>query len=98
MSASNSQSDDSEQVNFGYQKVSAAEKTERVGEVFRAVARRYDVMNDIMSLGSHRIFKRMVLHMSGVRSGGQVLTSPGYRRHGRSICWRCRNQWAGGPS
>ena len=52
MSASNSQSDDSEQVNFGYQKVSAAEKTERVGEVFRAVARRYDVMNDIMSLGS----------------------------------------------
>ena len=77
MSASDSQSEDSEQVNFVYQKVSAAEKTERVGEVFRAVARRYDVMNDIMSLGSHRIFKRMVLHMSGVRSGGQVLDLAG---------------------
>ena len=64
MSVSDSKSTDSEQVNFGYQKVSATEKTERVGEVFRAVADRYDVMNDIMSLGSHRIFKRMVLHLS----------------------------------
>ena len=45
MSVSDSKSTDSEQVNFGYQKVSATEKTERVGEVFRAVADRYDVMN-----------------------------------------------------
>ena len=45
--------------------------------MFRAVARRYDVMNDTMSLGSHCIFKRMVLHMSGVRSGGQVLDLAG---------------------
>ena len=63
MSSKQQQSDSSAQVNFGYQKVSAAEKTERVGAVFRAVAKRYDVMNDIMSLGTHRIFKRMVLHM-----------------------------------
>ena len=43
MSSKQQQSDSSAQVNFGYQKVSAAEKTERVGAVFRAVAKRYDV-------------------------------------------------------
>lgn len=77
MSASKQPSDESEQVNFGYQTVSAEEKTARVGAVFRAVARRYDVMNDIMSLGTHRIFKRMLLHMSGVREGGRVLDLAG---------------------
>ena len=77
MSSKQQQSDSSAQVNFGYQKVSAAEKTERVGAVFRAVAKRYDVMNDIMSLGTHRIFKRMVLHMSGLRQGHRVLDLAG---------------------
>ena len=77
MSSKQQQSDPSAEVNFGYQKVSAAEKTERVGAVFRAVAKRYDVMNDIMSLGTHRIFKRMVLHMSGLRQGHRVLDLAG---------------------
>ena len=62
-----------EEVNFGYQKVSPEEKTKRVGEVFKAVADRYDVMNDLMSFGTHRIFKRMVLQMSGARAGHNIL-------------------------
>ncbi len=66
-----------QQVNFGYRKVSAEQKTELVGEVFHRVAQRYDVMNDLMSFGTHRIFKRMVLQMSGVRSGHTVLDLAG---------------------
>ena len=77
MSTNQQQPDSEKQVNFGHQKVSAEEKTERVSAVFRAVAKRYDVMNDIMSLGSHRIFKRMVLHMSGIRQGANVLDLAG---------------------
>ena len=77
MSTNQQQPDPETKVNFGHQKVSAEEKTERVGAVFRAVAKRYDVMNDIMSLGSHRIFKRMVLHMSGIRQGANVLDLAG---------------------
>ena len=68
---------DPDQVNFGYRKVSPAEKTELVGDVFRRVAKRYDVMNDLMSLGTHRLFKRMVIQMSGVRPGHTVLDLAG---------------------
>ena len=77
MSANNQQPDSAKKVNFGHQEVSPEEKTERVNAVFRTVAKRYDVMNDIISFGSHRIFKRMVLHMSGVRAGGKVLDLAG---------------------
>jgi demethylmenaquinone methyltransferase/2-methoxy-6-polyprenyl-1,4-benzoquinol methylase len=62
---------------FGFEKVTAAEKTRRVGEVFRSVARRYDVMNDLMSLGSHRLMKRMTVELSGVRRGDRVLDLAG---------------------
>lgn len=65
------------QVNFGHKKVSPEEKTELVGEVFRRVADRYDIMNDLMSLGTHRLFKRMVIQMSGVRPGHSVLDLAG---------------------
>jgi len=64
-------------VDFGFKKVSPAEKTELVGNVFRSVAERYDVMNDLMSLGTHRLFKRMVIQMSGVREGHCVLDLAG---------------------
>lgn len=64
-------------VNFGFKKVSPTAKTELVGNVFRSVAERYDVMNDLMSLGTHRIFKRMVIQMSGVREGHRVLDLAG---------------------
>ena len=62
---------------FGFERVSAAEKTRRVGEVFRSVADRYDVMNDLMSLGTHRLMKRMTVEMSGVRAGDHVLDLAG---------------------
>ena len=64
-------------VDFGYKKVSPDEKTELIGNVFRRVAERYDIMNDLMSLGSHRLFKRMVVEMSGVREGHHVLDLAG---------------------
>ena len=62
-----------EAVSFGFEQVSPEEKTRRVGGVFAAVADRYDLMNDLMSLGTHRLFKRMVLQMAGVREGHHVL-------------------------
>lgn len=62
---------------FGYQQVPVGEKAERVAGVFRSVAPRYDIMNDLMSLGSHRLMKRMVLELSGVRAGDQVLDLAG---------------------
>ena len=64
-------------VNFGHRKVSPEEKTELVGDVFKRVAGRYDVMNDLMSLGTHRLFKRMVVDSSGVRPGNLVLDLAG---------------------
>ncbi len=68
---------DHESVNFGHQKVTPEEKTRRVGDVFRSVAQRYDVMNDLMSLGSHRLMKRMTVEMSGARAGHRVLDLAG---------------------
>lgn len=64
-------------VDFGYRKVSPHEKTRLVGGVFERVAARYDVMNDLMSLGTHRLFKRMTVEMSGVRPGMRVLDLAG---------------------
>ena len=58
---------------FGYQQVPEDEKTRRVGEVFKSVASNYDLMNDLMSLGLHRVWKRFALDMSGVREGSHVL-------------------------
>ena len=68
---------DDEPVDFGFQKVPAAEKARRVGRVFESVAQRYDVMNDLMSMGSHRIMKRITIEMSGVRAGHRVLDLAG---------------------
>ncbi len=64
-------------VDFGFRKVSPEEKTRLVGGVFERVAERYDVMNDLMSLGTHRLFKRMTVEMSGVRPGMRVLDLAG---------------------
>ena len=58
---------------FGYQQVPEEEKAKRVGDVFKSVAPSYDVMNDLMSLGLHRVWKRFALEMSGVREGSRVL-------------------------
>jgi demethylmenaquinone methyltransferase/2-methoxy-6-polyprenyl-1,4-benzoquinol methylase len=64
-------------VQFGYERVSPGEKTRRVEGVFRSVADRYDLMNDLMSLGSHRLMKRMTIEMSGVRAGHTVVDLAG---------------------
>lgn len=58
---------------FGYQQVPEGEKVRRVGEVFRSVASNYDLMNDLMSMGLHRYWKRFTIEMSGVRPGQAVL-------------------------
>jgi len=58
---------------FGYQQVPEDEKARRVGAVFRSVAPSYDVMNDLMSLGLHRVWKRFAIEMAGVRTGHRVL-------------------------
>lgn len=62
---------------FGYRQVPAADKTRLVGEVFTSVAARYDLMNDLMSMGVHRLWKRHFVHTSGVRPGDQVLDLAG---------------------
>ena len=58
---------------FGYQQVPEDEKVRRVGDVFRSVASNYDLMNDLMSMGMHRYWKRFTIEMSGVRAGQSVL-------------------------
>jgi len=62
---------------FGYQTVPRAEKQQRVKQVFASVARRYDIMNDLMSMGVHRIWKRFVIDLAGVRPGERVLDVAG---------------------
>lgn len=62
---------------FGYQEVPVDEKVKRVGQVFSSVATRYDIMNDAMSFGLHRLWKRFTLNESGVRAGQCVLDVAG---------------------
>ncbi|WP_018860969.1 MULTISPECIES: bifunctional demethylmenaquinone methyltransferase/2-methoxy-6-polyprenyl-1,4-benzoquinol methylase UbiE [unclassified Thioalkalivibrio] len=62
---------------FGYQSVPESEKASRVGEVFHSVASHYDVMNDLMSMGIHRIWKRYTLERTGVRPGMKILDLAG---------------------
>ncbi len=64
-------------IDFGYQKVPTADKVKRVRAVFDSVANRYDIMNDLMSLGVHRLWKRFVLSQTGLRPGGQALDVAG---------------------
>lgn len=66
-----------ETVDFGAERVAPDEKTRRVGDVFDTVAQRYDVMNDIMSLASHRLFKRAAVEMARLRRGATVLDLAG---------------------
>jgi demethylmenaquinone methyltransferase/2-methoxy-6-polyprenyl-1,4-benzoquinol methylase len=62
---------------FGYKTVNTEEKAEKVAEVFHSVASSYDLMNDLMSAGIHRLWKRMTIEMSGVRRGHRVLDIAG---------------------
>ena len=67
----------SEQVNFGDELVSPDEKTRRVGRVFSSVARRYDIMNDLMSGGLHRRWKDRFVARVKPRPGEQLLDMAG---------------------
>jgi demethylmenaquinone methyltransferase/2-methoxy-6-polyprenyl-1,4-benzoquinol methylase len=67
----------SEQTHFGFEQVTPEEKTRRVRGVFDSVASRYDLMNDLMSWGMHRAWKRFAVAASGVRAGARVLDVAG---------------------
>ena len=62
---------------FGFEEVPLEEKTRRVSSVFSSVADRYDLMNDLMSFGVHRLWKRFVVELAGVREGQNVLDVAG---------------------
>lgn len=62
---------------FGYKTVDKADKADLVADVFHSVAAKYDVMNDLMSFGIHRLWKRFTIDCSGVRRGHKVLDLAG---------------------
>ena len=63
----------SKETHFGYQTVPSEEKARRVAGVFTSVAGKYDVMNDLMSMGLHRLWKRFAIELSRIRPGERVL-------------------------
>lgn len=66
-----------ETIDFGYKQVAKTEKQNLVANVFNSVAQKYDVMNDLMSFGIHRLWKRYTIDCSGVRTGMKVLDIAG---------------------
>lgn len=72
-----SDTDGAEETHFGYKTVNKAEKQARVADVFTSVAKKYDIMNDLMSFGIHRLWKRYAISLSGVRAGQHVLDIAG---------------------
>jgi demethylmenaquinone methyltransferase/2-methoxy-6-polyprenyl-1,4-benzoquinol methylase len=69
--------DESLSVDFGYEQVPAQEKARRVRAVFDSVADKYDIMNDLMSAGVHRLWKRHTLAQTGLRPGQAALDVAG---------------------
>lgn len=67
----------SKTTHFGFETVDETDKARRVAGVFTSVASKYDIMNDLMSAGLHRIWKRFAVSVSGVRVGGRVLDVAG---------------------
>jgi len=68
---------DGDQIDFGYERVARSDKAQRVGKVFDSVADRYDLMNDLMSLGIHRAWKHFTHKLAAVRPGEHVLDLAG---------------------
>jgi demethylmenaquinone methyltransferase/2-methoxy-6-polyprenyl-1,4-benzoquinol methylase len=62
---------------FGFETVAEQEKASKVAEVFHSVANRYDLMNDLMSAGLHRMWKRFAVSQAGLRPGQKVLDIAG---------------------
>ena len=70
-------SDSEKQTHFGYQTVNESEKAGRVAQVFHSVAKNYDLMNDVMSGGLHRLWKHFTINTAYVPAGGKVLDIAG---------------------
>jgi len=68
---------DKDTTHFGYQQVATDDKQKKVADVFHSVASKYDLMNDLMSFGIHRFWKRYTIELSGVRAGNSVLDIAG---------------------
>ncbi len=66
-----------QQTHFGFEQVPEGEKAQRVAGVFSSVAQKYDIMNDLMSLGLHRLWKQFAIQISGVKPGERVLDVAG---------------------
>ena len=77
MSDSQKAPDQEPVTHFGYQNVPESKKADKVAEVFHSVAAKYDLMNDLMSAGVHRLWKRFTIELSGVRPGNRVLDIAG---------------------
>lgn len=70
-------SEQKDTTHFGYEQVKVGEKSAKVAGVFHSVAENYDLMNDVMSLGIHRFWKRYTIELSGVKPGQKVLDIAG---------------------
>lgn len=68
---------DQKTTHFGFEQVAVEKKAERVADVFHSVAAKYDLMNDLMSGGIHRLWKRFTIEASGVRPGHKILDIAG---------------------
>ncbi len=68
---------DQEKTDFGFKKVQRKDKEKLVADVFDSVATKYDIMNDLMSFGVHRLWKRFTIDCSGVKPGHHVLDLAG---------------------
>ena len=62
-----------EKTHFGFKEIDADKKSEHVGEVFHSVAEEYDLMNDVMSFGMHRLWKKILIELSELSEGSVVL-------------------------
>ena len=68
---------DKDTTDFGYKEVPKSDKVKHVADVFHSVAAKYDVMNDLMSAGVHRIWKKLTIEQSGARAGMKILDIAG---------------------
>src|SRR5277367_972852 len=68
---------DSHKVDFGFEQIAPGDKAARVHSVFASVAPKYDLMNDLMSFGVHRLWKRFALSLTGLRPGEHALDVAG---------------------
>ncbi|MCX7169377.1 MAG: class I SAM-dependent methyltransferase [Proteobacteria bacterium] len=66
-----------QQTHFGFRQVAEGDKARHVAGVFSSVAQKYDVMNDLMSLGLHRLWKQFAIQIAGVRTGERILDVAG---------------------